>query len=242
MKSNISNYPPELIDYIKEHSQCESVNKYPDFFDPQWVIAESHWPWMRLSALDNMPYSEMHSEASALLDKFHVHRDDYGHGWRSLTLHGVNEDSQSLNTYGKRSEVLDSLDWTWVADHCPVTKQFLTNVWPTEFLNRVRFMLLEPGGYILPHQDRPDTERRLSVCNISLNHPEGCVMVLKDHGVVPFDNNGSAMLLDISNEHCYINNSDTPRLHMIIHYEIGNRLRDFFYVLRQSYLTNRMAG
>ena len=103
-------------------------------------------------------------------------------------------------------------------------------------------MLLEPGGYILPHQDRPDDQKRLSVCNISLNHPKGCEMVFKNHGVVPFDDEGSALLMDISNTHAYVNNSDTPRLHMIIHYEIGNRLRDFFYVLRSSYYTNRMTN
>lgn len=232
-------YPQELLDYFKEHENKDPGIKYPDFFDPKWVISESNWPYFRLSVFDNMPWKQMHDEAQSLIDKFHTHRDDYGVGWKSLTIHGINEDSQSLNSYGERSEVLKQLDYTWVAEHCPVTKKFLTDVWPAEYLNRVRFMLLEPGGYILPHQDRPDTERRLSVCNISLNHPEGCKMVFKDKGIVPFDSNGSALLMDISNEHAYINDSDTPRLHMIIHYEIGNKLRDFFYVLRQSYYTNR---
>lgn len=233
-------FPKELTDYFAHHSQKQFVTQYPDFFDPKWVITESNWPWLRLSVFDNMPWKEMHKEAEALVEHFHVHRDDYGDGWKSLTIHGVNEDSQSLDTYGERSEVLNQLHWTWVADKCPTVKKFLTDVWPAEYLNRVRFMLLEPGGYILPHQDRPDDQRRLSVCNISLNHPIGCKMVFKDKGIVPFDDNGSALLMDISNEHAYINDSDTPRLHMIIHYEIGNKLRDFFYVLRQSYYTNRM--
>ena len=235
-------FPKELTDYIEKHKQNQFAPRYPDFFDPKWLVTESHWPYFRLSCFDNMPWKQMHSEAERLIDKFHVHRDDYGVGWKSLTIHGVNEDSQSLGQYGDRQEVLKQLHWTWVADECPVTKKFLTDVWPAEFLNRVRFMLLEPGGYILPHQDRPDSERRLSVCNISLNHPEGCEMIFKDQGVVPFDDNGSAMLMDISHEHAYINNSDTPRLHMIIHYEVGNRLRDLFYVLRQSYYTNRMKN
>ena len=100
-------------------------------------------------------------------------------------------------------------------------------------------MLLEPGGYIEPHQDRKDTEKRLSVCNISLNNPDGCKFVFKDHGIVPFENKGSAFLMDISNVHAVHNDSDQPRIHMIIHYELGRRIRDFFYVLRQSYYTNR---
>jgi len=69
--------------------------------------------------------------------------------------------------------------------------------------------------------------------------PDGCEMVMKDFGRVPFDDNGSAFLMDISNVHAVVNNSDKPRIHMIIHYELGRRIRDFFYVLRSSYYTNR---
>jgi hypothetical protein len=228
-----------LTQYWIDHSK-EYEYKYPDMFDPKWTIIESGWPWFRLSALDDQPFKEMYAEAEALIDQFHDHRLDYGKGWKSLTIHGLNEDTQSLNQYGEdRNKILNELDWTWVADKCPVTKKFLTDVWPAEFLNRVRFMLVEPGGYILPHQDRPDDQKRLSVCNISLNNPEGCEFVFKGHGTVPFDDNGSAMLMDISNVHAVWNRSDKPRLHMIIHYELGRRLRDFFYVLRSSYYTNR---
>jgi hypothetical protein len=228
-----------LEDYWKENSKKIDY-KYPDMFDPKWVILESGWPFFKLSSLDDQPYKEMYKEAEALIEHFKPHRDDYGHGWRSLTLHGLNDDTQSLGQYGDdRNEVLKQLHWTWVADHCPITKKFLTDVWPAEYLNRVRFMLLEPGGYILPHQDRTDDQKRLSVCNISLNNPDGCEFVFKGHGTVPFEDNGSAILMDISNVHAVWNRSDKPRLHMIIHYELGRRLRDFFYVLRSSYYTNR---
>lgn len=214
--------------------------KYPDFFDPTWTIMESEWPCFKLSCFDNQPWKDMHVEALSLIENFKSHREDYGYRWKSLTLHGLDEDTQSLNQYGDdRNKILKELHWTWVADCCPITKKFLTDVWPAEFLNRVRFMLLEPGGYILPHQDRLDDQKRLSVCNISLNNPEGCEFIFKDHGVVPFEDNGSAFLMDISNVHAVWNRSDTPRIHMIIHYEIGHRLRDFFYVLRSSYYNNR---
>jgi len=233
-------FPFELEEFIQSHKK-EHVIRYPDFFDPKWVLTESGWPWFKLSIFDNQPWKEMYLEAESLVDKFHSHREDsYGKGWKSLTLHGLNEDTQSLGQYGDdRNAVLKDLHWTWVADHCPVTKKFLTDVWPAEFLNRVRFMLLEPGGYILPHQDRPDDQKRLSVCNISLNMPEGCDFVMKNFGTLPFEDKGSAFLVDISNVHAVINRSDKPRIHMIIHYEIGRRLRDFFYVLRSSYYTNR---
>lgn len=238
----INEHKQLLNEFWEQNAHKQFEPKYPDFFDPKWTITESGYPWFRLSIFDNMPWKDMYNEAINLTDKFHGHRDNYSEGWKSLTLHGLDEDTQTLNGHGDRSETLNKLDWTWAANECPTVKKFLTDVWPAEYLNRVRFMLLEPGGYILPHQDRADDQKRLSVCNISFNMPEGCEMVLKGHGKVPFDDNGSAMLLDISNEHAYVNNSDKPRMHMIIHYEIGNRLRDFFYVLRQSYYTNRMKN
>lgn len=230
----------EILEEFWKDNDKSYQYKYPDMFDPKWTITESGWPWFKLSSLNDQPYNEMYAEAVALIDSFHDHRLDYGKGWKSLTIHGLDEDTQSLNQYGdNRKHTLDQLHWTWVADKCPVVKRFLTDVWPAEYLNRVRFMLLEPGGYILPHQDRPSDQKRLSVCNISLNMPEGCEMIMKDFGRVPFDDNGSAFLMDISNVHAVINNSSKPRIHMIIHYELGRRIRDFFYVLRSSYYTNR---
>lgn len=230
----------EILEEFWKDNDKSYQYKYPDMFDPKWTITESGWPWFKLSSLNDQPYNEMYAEAVALIDSFHDHRLDYGKGWKSLTIHGLDEDTQSLNQYGdNRKHTLDQLHWTWVADKCPAVKRFLTDVWPAEYLNRVRFMLLEPGGYILPHQDRPSDQKRLSVCNISLNMPEGCEMIMKDFGRVPFDDNGSAFLMDISNVHAVINNSSKPRIHMIIHYELGRRIRDFFYVLRSSYYTNR---
>ena len=230
----------QLLEQFWKENEKKYEFKYPEVFDPKWVIVDSKWPFFRLSALDNQPWKEMHAEAAALVDHFQSHRDYYGSGWKSLTLHGLNEDTQTLDSYNEdRSQTIQELNWTWVADKCPVTKKFLTDVWPAEYLNRVRFMLLEPGGYVLPHRDRPADQSRLSVCNISLNNPEGCQFLMKDQGVVEFDDAGSALLMDISNEHAVWNRSDTPRLHMIIHYEIGRRMRDFFYVLRKSYFTNR---
>ena len=116
------------IEHIKRRKDIVTT-QYPEQFDPKWVIMESGWPCFRLSALDNQPWKEMHKEAEALADKFHLHRETtYGKGWKSLTLHGLNEDTQSLNTYGDRQESIKQLDWTWVADECPVTKKFLTDV------------------------------------------------------------------------------------------------------------------
>jgi len=235
----MKNEMQKLEDFWQDHAKTFNFT-YPEAFDPKWIVSESNWPFFKLSALDSHPYNKMYAEAENIIDSFYDHRETtYGKGWKSLTLHGLSDDTQTLSSYGDREKTLESLDWTWVADKCPITKKFLTDVWPAEYLNRVRFMLLEPGGYILPHQDRPSDQKRLSVCNISLNMPEGCEMIMQDYGIVPFEDKGSAFLMDISNTHAVWNRSSKPRIHMIIHYELGRRARDFFYVLRESYFTNR---
>ena len=130
-----------LEKYWAEHDKPYEF-KYPEQFDPKWVVMESGWPFFKLSALDDQPWKEMYAEAEALSEYFHPHREEtYGNGWKSLTLHGLNEDTQTLNSYGERSETIKKLHWTWVADKCPITTKFLTDVWPAEYLNRVRFML-----------------------------------------------------------------------------------------------------
>jgi len=45
--------------------------------------------------------------------------------------------------------------------------------------------------------------------------------------------------MDISNAHSVWNQSDTPRIHMIIHSELGRKVRDFFYIVRKSFYTNK---
>ena len=49
------------IEHIKRRKDIVTV-KYPEQFDPKWVIMESGWPCFRLSALDNQPWKEMHKE------------------------------------------------------------------------------------------------------------------------------------------------------------------------------------
>ena len=77
----------ELEKYLLENDKQIDIT-YPEQFDPKWVVMESGWPCFKLSALDNQPWKEMHKEAEALADKFHLHRETtYGKGWKSLTLH-----------------------------------------------------------------------------------------------------------------------------------------------------------
>ena len=91
-------------------------------------------------------------------------------------------------------------------------------------------MLLEPEGFITPHVDTFDS--KLSPINMALNHPKGCLMKMTGHkGFVPFAP-GKAMLLNVGNEHAYINKSDEDRYHIIVH---GIKTKEYEELVVRSY-------
>ena len=94
-------------------------------------------------------------------------------------------------------------------------------------------MLLEPQGYITPHED--SEEHRLAPTNIALNNPEGCNFKMKGHkGFLPFAP-GKSLLLDVGNTHAVYNNSNEDRYHIIVH---GKITKEFKELVERSYAKN----
>jgi len=171
----------------------------------------------------NVPYKQMLAEAEQIKHKFVAHRSTdklFGklthQGWKSLTLHGA-----SSTTTGHTEELYN---WTEIADLCPATSSWIKSNF--DVTGRVRFMLLEAGGYILPHSDRET--KYLSEVNIALNNPDGCIFRFLDRGNIPFES-GQAYIIDTSNKHMVYNDSLQDRIHIIIH---GNISKD---LLERSY-------
>ena len=204
-------------------------------YDFKWIVNESNLPWLDLKI--DIPHEEMLEEAINLKDRFVKHRDQdgvggYRHkGWRSLCIHGIDaEKTNHFDQYGYTSNKETPYKWTDIIDRCPVTYNYFKNVFPYKQYFRLRYMLLEPGGYITPHNDSDVS--KLSPINIALNHPKGCKMKMKDHeGYVPFKP-GSVVMLDVSNTHAYINDSDEDRYHIIVH---GVRSKEFEKLVVRSY-------
>ena len=203
-----------------------------------WIVNESNIPWLELDI--KYPYGEMYEEAKAIKELFVKHRDQDGNGgyrhkgWRSLCIHGIDSDKTNhYEQYGYTSNKETPYIWTEIANKCPVTTQFFKNTFPFKSYFRLRFMLLEPGGYITPHRDSFDS--KLSPINMALNHPKGCLMKMSNHeGYVPFSP-GKAMLLDVGNEHAYINKSDEDRYHIIVH---GIKTKEYEELVVRSYEKN----
>ena len=91
-------------------------------------------------------------------------------------------------------------------------------------------MLLEPGGYITPHSDNPESFLGGAV-NISLNNPEGCRLVTT-LGEVPFRDSGSAFLFNNHYQHAVYNDSEQDRFHIIVH---GSFTPEWKMIVRRSY-------
>ena len=203
-----------------------------------WIVNESKLPWLKLDL--EFPYQAMYKEAKSLKDKFVAHRDQdggggYHHkGWRSLCIHGISAESTNhYDQYGYESNDEVPYNWTNIIDQCPITYDFFKNKFPFKKYFRVRFMLLEPEGFISPHEDMH--EHKLSPINIALNNPKTCKMKMINHkGFVPFEP-GVALMLDVGNTHAVYNKSDEDRYHIIVH---GIKSKEFEKLVEDSYAKN----
>ncbi len=189
-----------------------------------WVIGKSQLPWLEMKI--SPPYEAMLEEALNVQETLISHRsgdnpDPYlnNRGWKAVNLHGISsKHTQAFGVYGYEKEEDVPYRWTEIADACPETTRFFQKVYPCDMYYRVRFVVLEPGGYILPHVDRANSF--LWEMNIALNHPSDCYFRMEPGLYVPFRPQ-SAFLLDVSHKHAVVNLSNERRFHMIVH---GNPL------------------
>lgn len=191
----------KMIDSFLKHVPSES-----------WIKKSSGVPWLKLNL--EVPTSRISKEALDLYPLAVEHRahDKFSHyshqGWKSIALYGVNS---------KTTEHVESaaLTWTEVSHLCPDTINFINQYWDIDdSTGRIRFMYLEPGGYILPHSDRK--QKGFSEVNVAITNPDNCRFRFLEYGTVPFKP-GTAFCVDISNKHFVVNDSNELRVHMIVH-------------------------
>jgi hypothetical protein len=170
------------------------------------------------------------------------HREGDGHdGWRSCCIHGIEIDKTGhWHCYSENEEDI-VYKWTDLSNLTPTITKFWKD-FPTECFARLRFMELAPGGHIAPHNDSPngvsninfDMMDHMIPINIAINHPDDCYMTIEGHGHVPFAD-GRAFIVNITNTHAVVNNSPSPRMHLIAHCIIGNKKKEFAELVVRSY-------
>ncbi len=189
------------------------------------ATAVSPVAWMKLDI--DAPFKQMLEEAKAMKQHFMNHMDnssdpwyEYGkhQGWFSIDLHNMTDSK----LYG-HDDSIDPKVWKYVHDRAwteasqqsPVTVDYFKNNFPLRTYYRLRYMLLEPNGFVEPHSDSQTTNPSFAI-NISLNNPDGCYLVT-EKGTVPFDDNGSVFLFNNYYKHSVINESEQDRFHIILH-------------------------
>lgn len=207
-----------LENFFTEHQNKNYNVKINWKATANWVLNNSGIPYLSLK-LASVPYKDMLAEAQALDDFYVAHRSNDSQGWASLCIHGIS--SQHTDHYAVYPEYTNLTNdqvpycWTEIQQQCPTTVDFFKNIFPFDVYHRVRFMRLDPGGYILPHYDSPDSSLR--AVNISLNNPDGCDFVFENIGTVPFENTGSIFLVANGYTHSVWNRSNQTRYHIIVH-------------------------
>lgn len=199
----------------------------------KWVFQQKI-PYIELDLSFN---TGLWKSESVLAESYLVtHRSTEQHnGWRSCAIHGLGVEKTGIwNLYSKTEP---EYTWTKLSEKTPIIKQFWLD-FPFEKLARVRFMQLLGNGHVEPHNDSPGQDvnllEHLVPVNIAIDHPDNCYMVLKDHGIVPWTN-GDIKIVNITNDHSVVNYNTKPRMHMIAHGYVGNKINEFSKLIARSY-------
>lgn len=192
-----------------------------------WIMHDSNCPSLRLDI--DIPHEEMLREVSAQMHRFVKHRGEENPGWYSMAIHGQGVQYTQPKEYYTDVEKVFTTDeapdyhWTELSEVCPVTRHWLETKWPFKSYQRVRFMLLEPGGYITPHIDYK--KRSMAAFNLAVSNPPGVEFAMEDAGLIPWSP-GEVRAIDIGRKHAVRHTGSEPRIHMIIHGLWGDGFED----------------
>jgi Aspartyl/Asparaginyl beta-hydroxylase len=192
------------------------IPSIPVIEDPKVKAIRNALGYLPMRFPFEVPHAEMCLEAENLRDMFVAHRAAGNHGgWLSLCVHGIGAThTENHDRYGFSNRDDAGYHWTEISSSCPVTTEFFRDTFKYTQYDRIRYMLLEPDGFILPHADVE--WKQLSAVNIALNNPDKCYFVMENWGIVPFSP-GSVNMLAVGNKHVVWNRSLEPRYHMIAH-------------------------
>ena len=167
----------------------------------------------------SFPYEEAYNEIVNLKNKFVEYRSTYKtQGWASLPIVGKSStEPYAWNVYGYKDarEAAPDMQWTEIADLCPVTTKWLQEVYPSNSYARTRVMLLEAGGVIEPHKDTEHSV--LGAVNIAITNPKDCVWKWQDGETLEFKP-GDVYAMNLGYVHSVVNPSQEDRYHLIIHH------------------------
>jgi hypothetical protein len=210
----------------------------------RWLFSRDDAGWLKINLDLNLSVWKTEMLAA---EKYYVnhrcsknYQESEHRGWQSCCIHGLG----ITNTIADDSADQSLFHWTNLSDEVPNIKQFWLN-FPVQYFRRVRFMKLDPGGYIGVHNDVPTESPFTSLAdlkplentitvNIAITHPKECLFVIENCGTVPWSE-GSTFMINNTRNHCVVNYSNQPRVHMIAECVVGNRLTEFSDLIYKNF-------
>lgn len=245
----------DLREFVeKNRNKTWKLDSIPQSFSAvdftKWIFEQDSMGWLKL---DLEIDTDLWTAESAAADSYYVdHRSSENYagmkhlGWKSCCLHGIDIQKTEADELANRH----LFHWTELADKVPAITDFWKNKFPVEGYKRLRFMKLEPGGFIGIHNDLPTYSpytslRDLKVLdnsvavNVAITQPQGCDFVTENFGTVPWSR-GDFYIINVTQNHCVVNDSNEPRIHMIAECVIGDRLEDFADLISRSFGKNHV--
>ena len=226
-----------FVSECNEHEHYQHLNPRPEHFSGwredrgimheygTWIMGESNCPSLKMDI--EFPADIVLKEVMPQYHQFVKHRGVQHPGWSSMCIHG--QGVQYTDPPKEYPDVDEDFHWTTLSEQCPETTKWFKTEWPFTDYDRLRFMLLEPGGFIQPHADFE--RRRLAAFNIAVSNPPGVDFAMEEAGCIPWEV-GDVRAIDIGRRHAVINNSTEDRIHMIVH---GKFNQNFKELLCKSY-------
>jgi hypothetical protein len=203
-----------------------------NFFN--WVRFNSNIKTLKLDIDDNL--EELREEILPKISVSVTHREEEGNGWRSATLHGYNSVMTDSDGFylDQGFNLPTEKYWTSISSIFPKTKEWIIKNIPFAKYGRIRLMIVEPGGSVLPHKDYPHGQC-LAGINIAINHPDSVRYIINNESI--HWSNGDSRLIDIGSLHEIYNESDDYRVHIIVHSEpIDIWSKEMMSIVCRSYL------
>jgi hypothetical protein len=242
MINNINTVPKNIDNFIEKNRNSQwslDLSSMPrnEVELTKWLFSQDSIGWIEVNEQLNL--TKWKSEM-LYAEPFYVkHRShEKNKGWLSCCIHGIDVDRTETSDYDN-----DNFEWTELSAKVPSIVEFWKN-FPVEKYKRLRFMKLEPGGYIDVHNDLPSEFPNLTLqeidplnstvsINVAIDHPAECEMILEERGLIPWAS-GKIFIINITRNHCVVNNSDRPRIHMIAECVVGNKINEFSKLIYKS--------
>lgn len=231
---------------------CNKIlnNFFNDGPSDDWIINYSGLPWLKLDL--NIPWKKMYEEISLykkyfvsynedkslenseakLARKLHAVRNNVEYpdkNWKLLTLHGVEYDIIMEHTNYNEYQGKDiPYKWTSIGKKCTFNALYLNGILKIDENTHIKYNVLEPGGFILPHSDSTDfNKNQCRSLTFFITHPKECNFYFKNWGNIPA-HNGTAFLMNLDNYHGTNNTSNEDRFHIMIRFKNSKPIYENF--------------